>query len=192
MICALLSLFNLCPASFLDRLILLVFSLTMSETRIFRTETRPRRERDEKFLNDLKGLKSKSKYSGGGRERRAEKERDWWAGRQTNKQTDRVLVSFVSYRRVAVRTSNETSSKVYSRPNLPKTLPKFDELIISWQLAYLCLVHFSREFSSSRFSREAPFLTRNENETRSRSWLLFLMLLNNDLLVITYSCRSQT
>ncbi len=36
---------------------------------------------------------------------------------------------------------------------------------------YLTLAHFSREFPISRFSREVPFLTRNENETRSRSWL---------------------
>jgi hypothetical protein len=57
------------------------------------TETRSKyfswdRERDEKFLNDLKGLKSKSKYARAReRERRGEKERDWCADRQTNRQS---------------------------------------------------------------------------------------------------------
>jgi hypothetical protein len=57
---------------------------------------------------------------GGGREREEERKRE--TGVQADKQTDRVLVSFVSYRRVTVRTSNETSLKVYSRPNLPNNL----------------------------------------------------------------------
>ena len=39
-------------------------------------------------------------------------------------------------------------------------------------MIFLSLVHFSREFSTSRVSREVSFLTRNENETRSRSWLV--------------------
>jgi hypothetical protein len=40
----------------------------------------------------------------------------------------------------------------------------------------LVLFHFSRECTVSRFSQEVQFLTRNENETRSRSWLLFTLL----------------
>ena len=52
---------------------------------------------------------------------------------------------------------------------------------------FFCLVHFSREFSTSRFSREVQFLTRNENETRSRRWLLLIEYnKNNDLKIFLF------
>jgi hypothetical protein len=62
----------------------------------------------------------RANMQGRGREKEEERKRE--TGVQTDKQTDRVLVTFVSYRRVTVRTSNETSLKVYSRPNLPNNL----------------------------------------------------------------------
>ena len=55
-------------------------------------------------------------------------------------------------------------SPMLASPSLPR-------LHLWLASSFLSLVHFSREFSTSRFSREVPFLTRNENETRSRSWL---------------------
>jgi hypothetical protein len=105
----------------------------MSETRIFRTETRPRREvsTSREIENETRreiyqwpqGSQIKEQICRGAGKREK---------RETCGQADRVLVSFVSYRWVAVRTSNETLSKVFSRPNLPNyltyltTLPKWN------------------------------------------------------------------
>jgi hypothetical protein len=89
--------------------------------------------------------------------------------RQTNRQTDGR-----TDRRTDGKTERQTDIKTelklglffVSNQNIPCYAGHYVVIYI-----FLSLVHFSREFSTSRFSQEVPFLARNENETRSRSWL---------------------